>query len=411
MKNIFITLAMLMTSIQLFGQASRSVSYTYFHTTVVADGRNGDPCAPGSPNCVGGGLTPVTAPNSCGNNVTTNIYNEGIYSRFYKSADENLTTLDAIQYTLKNKTQGNKVIYQFTISKGAGWTNGESTVSVTVDPNNQFPAASFSQDAKVTITLEDGSIKIATPSIPMLFASSSDELEQVIIPSLTACTPAPSVPNLFDNTTVEYTGTGCIAVSTITQTVPGVVASNGQTSANGAMLYDVKFSSERADNGGWYLLDGRAINATNIPNPSAREAAALKFGANLPNTNGLYTVATTNVGQEYNVVGDPDNNIIVQNSNIQSATLTTATDGAHIHDVSDSQRGLALENGVNTNNGTDLDSSVNEINIQSTVLTSWQVDATNSEHSHQVTIGTGSPTPIPIQPSSIQLYQLVYLGL
>jgi len=266
--------------------------------------------------------------------------------------------LDAIQYTLKNKTQGNKVIYQFTISKGAGWTNGESTVSVTVDPNNQFPAASFSQDAKVTITMADGSIKIATPAIPMLFASSSDELEQVIVPTLTTpCVLAPTQAHPFDPMQIEYTGTGCITVSTITQTVPGVVASNGQTSANGAMLYDVKFSSERTDNGGWYLLDGRAINASNIPNPSAREAAALKFGANLPNTNGLYTVATTNVGQAYNPVGDPDNNIIVQNSNIQSATLTTATDGAHIHDVSDSSWGLALENGNNTNNGTDLDNS------------------------------------------------------
>lgn len=409
MKNIFITLAMLMTSIQLFGQASRSVSYTYFHTTVVADGRNGDPCAPGSPNCVGGGLTPVTAPNSCGNNVTTNIYNEGIYSRFYKSADENLTTLEQIEYTLKNKTQGNKVIYQFTLSKGAGWSGGTTTVPVTVDPNNEFPAGSFSQDASVTITLADGSIKIATPAIPMLFASSSDELEQVIVPTLTTpCVLAPTQAHPFDPTQIEYTGTGCITVSTITQTVPGVVASNGQTSANGAMLYDVKFSSESADNGGWYLLDGRAITAANISNPSAREAAALKFGANLPNTNGLYTVATTTTNEDFDSAGDPNNEIIIQNSNIQSFTISTHNDGAHTHSVNTGgSAGLVIQNGSFT--ATTTDASANENNLI-TFDNTFTVNSTDSEHTHQVSIGTGSPTPISIQPSSVKLYQLIYLG-
>jgi hypothetical protein len=210
---------------------------------------------------------------------------------------------------------------------------------------------------------------------------------------------APTQVHPFDATQIEYTGTGCIAVSTITQTVPGVVASNGQTSANGAMLYDVKFSSERADNGGWYLLDGRAITAGNISNPSAREAAALKFGANLPNTNGLYTVATTVGGQDFGQVGDLDNEIIVQNNNIQSATLTTTTNGSHSHSFT-VNRGFDDYN-FNGGNAGATDTGLNPIS---------QGTSSDGDHSHNVTIGTASPTPISIQPSSIKLYQLIYLG-
>jgi hypothetical protein len=408
MKNILMIFALVFTGIQAMGQSSRSVSYTYFHSTVVADSRNGQACQNGSPNCTPGVTTTTSVNNGCGtDNVTTTA--NGTYSRFYKSADVNLSTLEQIEYTLKNKTQGNKVIYQFTLSKGAGWSGGTTTVPVTVDPGNVFPAGSFSQDASVTITLADGSIKIATPAIPMLFASSSDELEQVIVPTLTTpCVLAPTQVHPFDATQIEYTGTGCIAVSTITQTVPGVVASNGQTSANGAMLYDVKFSSERTDNGGWYLLDGRAITAANISNPSAREAAALKFGANLPNTNGLYTVATTNVGQAYNPVGDSDNEIIVQNSNIQSFTISTQNDGAHTHSVNTGgSAGLVIQNGSGT--ATVTDGTSNENNLL-TFDNTFTVNSTDSEHTHQVSIGTGSPTPISIQPSSIKLYQLIYLG-
>jgi hypothetical protein len=64
---------------------------------------------------------------------------------------------------------------------------------------------------------------------------------------------------------------------------------------------------------------------------------------------------------------------------------TTATDGAHIHNVNTGNWGLALQDGNNTNNGTDLDFSPWEMNIQSNVLNNWQVGSANSEHSHTFT--------------------------
>jgi hypothetical protein len=64
---------------------------------------------------------------------------------------------------------------------------------------------------------------------------------------------------------------------------------------------------------------------------------------------------------------------------------TTATDGAHIHNVNTGPWGLILQDGNNTNNGTDLDFTPWEPNIQSDVLKNWQVGSANSEHSHTFT--------------------------
>ena len=64
---------------------------------------------------------------------------------------------------------------------------------------------------------------------------------------------------------------------------------------------------------------------------------------------------------------------------------TTATDGAHIHNVNTGSWGLVLQDGNNTNNGTDLDFGPWEMNIQSNVLNNWQVGSANSEHSHTFT--------------------------
>lgn|GEM_PF-2229616 len=407
MKTFLFLIMLVFTGIQAMGQATRSVSYTYFHSRVVADSRNGQACQPGSPNCNGGGPSISTVNTGCGTDNVTTITN-GSYSRFYKSADVNLTTLQSLRYVLRNKTQANKVIYDFTMNPGGGsWTSG--TVAITVDPGDVFPGGGYSQDATITVSNPDGSVKIATPAIPMTMALASDELEQTITPALIGgCSMATSIVHPFVATEIEYTSVGCVTPTTVVQSLPGVVANNGQAAANGAMLYDVKFSSESTDKGGWYLLDGRAV--ASIGNLSARDAASTRFGANLPDMNGLYTVAETSAGQAYNVVGVSGNEITVANNNIQQATLSTATDGAHIHDVSDGNYGLALQDGNQTNNDTDLDSSPNEINIQSSVLTNWQVDNTNSSHSHSFSIGTATPTAIPIQPRSAKLYQFVYLG-
>jgi hypothetical protein len=156
-------------------------------------------------------------------------------------------------------------------------------------------------------------------------------------------------------------------------------------------------------------MDGALI--ANISNPNAKAAAQMLFpSGSLPNMDGLYTVAETTSGQAYNAAGVVNNEIIVNNSNINQANLSTATDGAHVHNVNTGSYGLALQDGNSTNNGTDLDFSPGEMNIQSNVLNNWQVNNSGSSHSHNFSIGTATPTPISIQPRSAKLYQYVYLG-
>ena len=64
---------------------------------------------------------------------------------------------------------------------------------------------------------------------------------------------------------------------------------------------------------------------------------------------------------------------------------TTATDGAHIHNVNTGPWGLILQDGNNTNNGNNLEFNPWKPNIQSDVLKNWQVGSADSEHSHTFT--------------------------
>jgi len=83
---------------------------------------------------------------------------------------------------------------------------------------------------------------------------------------------------------------------------------------------------------------------------------------------------------------------------------------SNVSDVSDPHWGLARQDGNNTNNGNDLDFSLEQINIQSNVQKNWQVGSSNSTHSHQLNIGTASPNFIDNRPVSKKMYAFVYLG-
>lgn len=393
MKTLLFLIMLVFTGIQAMGQATRSVSYTYFHSRVVADSRNGQACQPGSPNCNGGGPSTVTVNNGCGSDNVTTITN-GTYRRFYKSADENLTTLQSLRYVLKNKTQGNKVIYDFTLNPGGGsWTSG--TEAVTVDPGNVFSGGGYSQDATITVSNPDGSVKIATPAIPMTMALASDELEQTITPSLIGgCSMATSIVHPFVASEIEYTSIGCVTPSAVVQSLPGVVANNGQTAANGASLYDVKFSSENVDKGGWYLMDGRLVSS--IGNLSARDAASIKFGANLPDTRDKYTVAKDASATAFASSGAASTTITA--NNLPALSGSTTTSGTHAHTITGSTR----------DDANFLGGQVAGDAAFSNITTSTNTDG---GHSHNVSVNTGSPnTPISIIPPSINLYQFIYLG-
>jgi hypothetical protein len=230
--------------------------------------------------------------------------------------------------------------------------------------------------------------------MPLAAVSNSETLvvsiDPTCSPTATGTDPYTSIGGVDEVFTQEYSATAIAAMSKKGELIPG----------------DVKYSELTTDHNGWYLMNGRSIST--ISNVSAQVEASSIFGSNLPYMDNMYFIADLSTGTRMTNVGQ--NSFTVANSNIHAATLTTYTDGAHIHDVSDPYWGLARQDGNNTNNGNDLDFSLEQINIQSNVQKNWQVGSSNSSHSHQLNIGTASPNFIDNRPVSKKMYAFVYLG-
>lgn len=412
MNYILSIIMLLALNTALFATGTRTIKFTYTHKIKFTDPSNnvndplgvsnatltpgpnqvlgGAPCVPGTDNCVGGS-------NTVGNtwrvfynssNVLDSVqdgpvarrvvpgkyYNPDIMSK----VDNNFSTLTDITFELKS---GATTVWSHNFALAGISTN--ASAPTTFDQFDQLSGGTWLGTASVYRNAEGSIILTTAPLI-------TNALETASSLVLTA--------------TPTVSGAGLADPVSLTLNVASLCA-------QGPKIGITKFAQTSANHEGWYLMDGTSNNT--ITNPNARAAAQLLFGGAggfIPNTDGLYTVATTTAGQANSLAGVVNNQIIVNNSNINQANLSTAVDGAHIHDVNDSNWGLALQDGNNTNNGTDLDFSPGEINIQSAVLRSWRVNNTNSSHSHSFSIGTATPTPISIQPRSAKLYQFVYLG-
>ena len=357
----------------------------------------GADCVPGIANCVGGSnavgsvdsvyYIPGSTPSDPKIQVVVPSLNQ--YKRVKMGKYYNPNVLSKTDKTFSGLTS-----LTFTLTKGANqvWSTTINFADIT---NNSASPFTFNQSDDLTFGtwLGEGSIykdddgAIHFTSAPLI-TSTLDENSDF---TLTVTPTASSASIVTTPLTRVYLG----------ETLVSQAPKTGET----------KYSSHATNHEGWYLMDGTA-NAS-ITNVNARAAAYMIFGGaggNIPNMDGLYTVAETTTGQAYTAAGVVNNEIIVNNSNINQANLSTATDGVHVHNVNTGPWGLALQDGNMTNNGTDLDFSPGEMNIQSNVLNNWQVDSSNSSHSHSFSIGTATPTPISIQPRSAKLYQFVYLG-
>jgi hypothetical protein len=182
--------------------------------------------------------------------------------------------------------------------------------------------------------------------------------------------------------TQEFGATAIAAMSKTGKLIPG----------------DVKYSELTTDHDGWYLMNGR--NVSTISNVSANQAAAAIFGSALPDMDNKYFIADRTSGSRMTNIGQ--NSFTVANSNIQSATITTTTDGAHSHTFND------YYGGANNNSGVNTSETPGDGDLPSTFVGNWT--STDGNHSHTVTIGTGSPTSIDNRPVSKKMYAFVYLG-
>lgn len=404
----------LTTSVLAEGGSARVIEYTYSHKIRFVDPSNnpsdplginnatltagpnqvigGADCVPGIANCVGGSNAVGTVDSVYyvnGNPVTVQSVNT--YKRVKMGKYYNPTDMSKLDKTFSNLTS-----LTYTLKKGGStvWTITFNYASDLASTSAASPYTFFQFDALTGGTwLGQGSIH----------RDNEGAIHFTSAPLITS--------TLDENAEFELTVTPTVTSATIVST-PGTATYLGEAiCATAPKSGETKYSSVATNHEGWYLMDGTP-NA-NITNDNARAAAQMLFGGaggNLPNMDGLYTVAETTSGQAYNAAGVVNNEIIVNNSNINQANLSTATDGAHVHNVNTGSYGLALQDGNSTNNGTDLDFSPGEMNIQSNVLNNWQVNNSGSSHSHNFSIGTATPTPISIQPRSAKLYQFVYLG-
>jgi hypothetical protein len=338
----------------------------------------GADCIPGIANCVGGsntygptwrvfygpsGLDSIQDGPVARRVVPGKYYNPNVLSK----TDKTFSGLTDLTFTL---TKNNNTV----------WTTTISFSSISSDPDN--PTTFNQTDVLTGVWLGQGSIfkdndgAIHFTSAPLI-SSTLDENSDFLL----TVTPIATSSVITTPLTRIYLG----------ETLVSQAPKTGET----------KYSSNSANHEGWYLMNG--ISNASITNVNARAAAEMMFGGaggNIPNMDGLYTVAETTSGQAYNAAGVVNNEITVANSNIHQVTFNTTTDGNHYHSGSVfANLGYAEGGG----GGVPINGS------ESNQWIGFNTDYAGS-HNHQVTIGQASPTPISIQPRSAKLYQFVYLG-
>ena len=373
---------------------ARVIEYTYSHRIKFVDPSNnpndplginnpvvgvniqgGADCVPGIANCVGGSNA-VGSVDSVyyvnGSPVTVqsvNQYQRVKMGKYYNPNDMSKT----------DKTFSGLVSLTFTLTK-----NGNQVWSTTINysdiTNNSASPFSFNQFDALTggTWLGEGSI----------FKDNDGAIHFTSAPLITS--------TLDENADFLLTVTPTASSATV-NTSPLTRIYLGETLVSQApKTGETKYSSNSANHEGWYLMNGALVS--NIGNVNARAAATILFGSGgvIPNMDGLYTVATTSA-TPYTLVGDTDNQITVDNTNIHSATLTAASNGAHSH----SFQVHGLDDG-NFSGGNVAGDATNFKN--------WQSTTTEGNHTHNVALGVANPTGISIQPYSAQLYQFVYLG-
>lgn len=387
MKYLAYTLIMIAFSASMIGQTKTVVEIGYSHYEAVADIKNGQSCLAGTAFCVGGGTTSTVIPgDGCVPDKTLITKTPGTYSNFIKELDADLSTLTSVVFTVKRKSDG-VILYTKTLNRGAGWPN------IPTDFLADLQVAPFTVNVIGKYYYNgNGILFVSSPSIPGSAASNSETLVVTIDPT---CSPTAGVSGstytsaggVDETFTQEYSPTAIAAMSKSGKLIPG----------------DVKYSELTNDHDGWYLMNGR--NISTITNVSANEAAFSIFGSTLPNMDNKYFIADYSTGTRMTNIGQ--NSFTVANNNIQSATLTTASNGNHTHDL------YTVNDDFNSSSGSsypNLSKFSGAGYDNGSTITWWGATSNTGAHTHDVSLGTGSPSSIDNRPVSKKMYAFVYLG-
>lgn len=351
----------------------------------------GADCIPGIANCVGGSNTyGPTWRVFYGPSGLDSIQDGPVARRVVPGKYYNPNVLSKTDKTFSGLTS-----LTFTLTKGANqvWS---TTINYSDITNNSASPFSFNQFDALTggTWLGEGSIykdddgAIHFTSAPLITSTLDEDSDF----TLTVTPTASSASIVTTPLTRVYLG----------ETLVSQAPKTGET----------KYSSNSANHEGWYLMNG--ISNASITNVNARAAAQMMFGGaggNIPNMDGLYTVAETTSGQAYNAAGVVNNEITVQNTNIHSATLSAQSAGGHSHAVyPPGNYGWVGYNGTGTvTAGYGFDNSSGEPSLTFATNSAGSTSG-DGAHTHNVLLGQGTPIPISIQPRSAKLYQFVYLG-
>ena len=404
MKYI-LTMAMFfaLTSSVLAEGGARVFEYTYSHRIRFTDPSNnpsdalgisnpvvgvnitgGVDCVPGIANCVGGSNAVGTVDSVYYvNGVMHTVQSVNTYKRVKMGKYYNPTDMSKTDKTFSHLTD-----LTFTLKKG-GLTVWAITIPFSSIPASSTSPFTFNQNDALSggQWLGEGSI----------YKDSDGAIH---------FTSAPLITSTLDvNSTFELTVTPTVTSSTIVSDPNTQTYLGADLCAKAPKTGETKYSSISSNHEGWYLMDGAANSG--ISNVNAKAAAYYLFGGsigNIPNMDGLYTVAETSGGQAYNAAGVVNNQIIVNNSNIQAVGITTSTNGSHSHDFYTQNDDLANQS---QSFGSRPSSGYNDNGFYN-----WGTAPIGSagSHDHSLTVGVASPTPISIQPRSAKLYQFVYLG-
>ena len=158
---------------------------------------------------------------------------------------------------------------------------------------------------------------------------------------------------------------------------------------------DVKYGYVATDHFGWVLLNGRLKN--NLTASQQTAATSLGIGTNLPDIQdkSIVGVSTT---KALNTMGGSSSPITIAQNQLPNVTLTTSSDGAHIHKAGKTTNYL-LSTGVSQNlapsaTGDDEDTSSAGIHNHTTYLN-----------------GDVTQQSLSIQNSYLALNGFIYLGL
>lgn len=201
---------------------------------------------------------------------------------------------------------------------------------------------------------------------------------------------------------------------------------------------DIKQGFQLADHGGWYLLDGRAINT--LPANAQTAAANLGFVGNIPDatnrmlanmgtlgaTGGSNSVAITQANFPNTTLGGTTNMAGTHTHSVSPVSAVTNSGGTHNHPFHTADNDLnyeasqgypALDNHDafrttdrrqrTEDNGTIQDSGAHTHTV---TVPSHNTNG-GGNHTHSVTVSTGgSDTPLDTTPAYLSTNVFIYLG-